>query len=87
MLLQPATKLGQGNVFTGVCDSVNGGVPGPGGVPGGDPPGRPLLRAVRILLECILVTKINTLLKKRMTVGKSVVWHVSVFLLQIVDKN
>ena len=37
-----------------------GGVPGPRGVPvpggpGGDPPGRPLLRAVRILLECILV--------------------------------
>ena len=28
---------------------------GPGGVPGGDPPGRLLLRAVRILLECILV--------------------------------
>ena len=26
------------------------------GVPGGDPPGRLLLRAVRILLECILVT-------------------------------
>ena len=26
-----------------------------GGVPGGDPPGRLLLRAVRILLECILV--------------------------------
>ena len=125
----PATKLGQGNVFTGVCDSVNrgvsspgggvcyggawsdgggvcsrGGVPAlggwclfrgvsalgggvcsqgvsalgggvcsggcllsegwcllpgvsaPGGVPGGDPPGRSLLRAVRILLECILVT-------------------------------
>ena len=25
------------------------------GVPGGDPPGRLLLRAVRILLECILV--------------------------------
>ena len=24
MLLPPATKLGQGNVFTGVCDSVNG---------------------------------------------------------------
>ena len=24
--LLPATKLGQGNVFTGVCDSVNGGV-------------------------------------------------------------
>ena len=50
MLLPPATKLGQGNVFTGVCDSVNGGIssrggwswgvggPGPGGgclVPGG----------------------------------------------------
>ena len=31
------------------------GVPGPGGVPGGDPPGWLLLRAVRILLECILV--------------------------------
>ena len=27
----------------------------PGRVPGGDPPGRLLLRAVRILLECILV--------------------------------
>ena len=26
-----------------------------GGVPGGDPPGHLLLRAVRILLECILV--------------------------------
>ena len=25
--LPPATKLGQGYVFTGVCDSVNGGVP------------------------------------------------------------
>ena len=32
------------------------GVPGPRGVPGGDPPGRLLLRAVRILLECILVS-------------------------------
>ena len=30
-------------------------VPGPRGVPGGDPPGQLLLRAVRILLECILV--------------------------------
>ena len=51
MLLPPATKLGQGNIFTGVCDFVNGGVclvpggvpgpggSGPGGVPGGDPPG------------------------------------------------
>ena len=27
------------------------------GVPGGDPPGRLLLRAVRILLECILVNE------------------------------
>ena len=32
-----------------------GGTPGPGGVLGGDPPGWLLLRAVRILLECILV--------------------------------
>ena len=31
------------------------GVPGPGGVPDRDPPGQLLLRAVRILLECILV--------------------------------
>ena len=77
-LLPSATKLGQGNVFTGVCDSVNRrgllpGVPGPGGsaprwgglVPGGSAPGgwclvetpprQPLLRMVRILLECILV--------------------------------
>ena len=104
-LLPPATKLGQGYIFTGVCDSVHGGVPAPGGVcswgclvwggacfqgvpapggtcswgmglirgvpgpegvpgpggawswgvPGGDPPpGRLLLWAVRILLECIL---------------------------------
>ena len=34
-LLPPATKLGQGYVFTGVCDSVHGG----GGVP--DQPGYP----------------------------------------------
>ena len=55
-LLPPATKLGQGYVFTRVCDSVHGG----GGAcsrgpAGGDPPRRLLLRAVRILLECILV--------------------------------
>ena len=112
-LLPPATKLGQGYVFTRVCDSVNGGcvlsqhawqvvfqhalqqvseggglllagclvlgwgawpqgggcsggdllrgVPGPGVCSGGrclveTPLGQPLLRAVRILLECILVS-------------------------------
>ena len=97
-LLPPATKLGQGYIFTGMCDSVHRGVHGPGEgcmvlgeclggawsraawsrgctggalsgwgawsggcmVPGGlvekpPPPRRPLLRAVRILLECILV--------------------------------
>ena len=32
-----------------------GGGSAPGGVPGGDPLGRLLMRAVRILLECILV--------------------------------
>ena len=36
------------------------GVPGPGGVPGGDTSRQLLLRAVRILLECILV--LNTFL-------------------------
>ena len=35
-LLPAATKLGQGNVFTGVCDSVHGGV----GVARRHPPGR-----------------------------------------------
>ena len=82
--LPPATKLGQNNIFTGVCDSVNGGrgvcsrgVSAPEGcllggcllrgcVPGGDPPtptappGWLLLRAVRILLECILVRNVST---------------------------
>ena len=44
-LLPPATKLGQDNIFTGVCDSVNreGGASSKGccsqgGGPGGDPP-------------------------------------------------
>ena len=32
VLLPPATKLGQGYIFTGVCDSVYR-----GGAPGGDP--------------------------------------------------
>ena len=78
-LLPPATKLGQGYIFTGVCGSVHRGgswswggawswggcmVPGGGGWCGwlhsGDPPGRLLLRAVRILLECILVIVILT---------------------------
>ena len=31
LFVPPATKLGQGNVFTGVCDSVNRGVSSPGG--------------------------------------------------------
>ena len=67
LLLPPPTKLGQGYVFTGVCDSVHGGR----GVclsacwdthpPGADPPPQSILgdtvnaRAVRILLECNLV--------------------------------
>ena len=32
VLLPPATKLGQGYIFTGVCHSVNRGGPGPGEV-------------------------------------------------------
>ena len=97
-LLPPATKLGQGYIFTGVCGSVHteggfmdsfggwcmvlfggcvmvlggcmvlGGMHGPRGrgfiwggwLHSGDPPGRLLLRAVRILLECILVIVILT---------------------------
>ena len=70
-ILPSATKLGQGYIFTDVCDSVHrggawsGGVPGQvgtwsggclvQGVPGGDPLGRLLLWTVCILLECILV--------------------------------
>ena len=49
-------------LLTGVCFLLGGGVLPPGGVSapggglaGGGPPGRLLLRAVRILLECILV--------------------------------
>ena len=55
-------SLGQGNIFRSVCQEFcpqgGGGVGqcllrGEGN--GGDPPGRLLLRAVHILLECILV--------------------------------
>ena len=70
-LLPPATKLGQGYFFTGVCDSVYGGEylgryaprdqvqPPRPGTPSqrqcmpGDTGNK---RAVRILLECILVS-------------------------------
>ena len=75
--LPPATKLGQGYIFTGICDSVQGGAcvvawgacmvaggmcgcRGACMVAGGHvwlPGGRDMVneRAVRILLECILV--------------------------------
>ena len=58
VFLPAATKLGQGNVFTDVCDSVHKG--GAGTPPGNTPPGSRLQdtvyeRPVRILLECILV--------------------------------
>ena len=78
LFLPHATKLGQGNVFTGVCDSVHGrGVWGSASVDAGippprsrhpqraDPPWRSVqsmlgdmvnARAVRILLECKLVS-------------------------------
>ena len=59
---RPQTKLREGYVFTSVCDSVNGGVypimpwshstPPP---PDQTPPLVVAVRAVRILLECILV--------------------------------
>ena len=42
------------------CSRCPGGS-APGGVPDGDPPGRLLLRAVRILLECILVINVKVL--------------------------
>ena len=44
-------------LFMGGCLLSRGWGASSGGVPGGDPPGRLLLRAVRILLECILVTR------------------------------
>ena len=104
-LLQPATKLRQGNVFTSGCDSVHKGLvsvqacttghmtrgsvsrvlcpgglrPGdlrPGGVSvrqtslGRDPPyGNK--RVVCMLLECILVTYIETLFVSKVSSSKS----------------
>ena len=66
-------SLGQGNIFTSVCHSVHrvgacmaGGVHGEGSMLGEGGEGqawqerRPLQGAVRILLECILVTKART---------------------------
>ena len=54
----PQTKLREGNVFTSVCDSVHGrGVSVQGGLYQGDPPYTKEW-AVRILLECILVTSL-----------------------------
>ena len=66
--LPPATKLGQGYIFTGVCDSVHrGGLPqcmlGYHTPRTRHPPAQSMLgntvnaRAVRILLECNLVDK------------------------------
>ena len=56
------------------CLAAGGGVPARGGCawsgwPVGNPPGRLLLRAVRILLECILVYGIN--LMELSTVGNN----------------
>ena len=72
IIITARNEVGARFYFTGVCDSVHGGGggvsarggPGVGvcllqGRPGGDPPGRLLLRAVRILLECILVLQIK----------------------------
>ena len=63
LYLPPATKLGQGYIFTGVSDSVHGGrggVRGQGGVRGRGGrvwPGHTVNEwAARILLECILVS-------------------------------
>ena len=55
-LLPPATKLGQGYIFTGVCDSVHkGGVPGrypPGRHPPGTSPGETPPRQVPLWQTC-----------------------------------
>ena len=73
MLLPPANEVRGKVIFSEACvkNSVHGAVPAPWGacsggglllgegVPGGDPPGRLLLRAVRIQLECILVPNGN----------------------------
>ena len=49
--------------------SAPGGVPGPGGCLVETPPGRLLLRAVRILLECILIENENTWFKRHQYPG------------------
>ena len=67
----PGGCLFQGGLVQGGACSRGSGLGGSGlggacsggfwswGVPGGDPPGQLLLRAVRILLECILVFEIH----------------------------
>ena len=69
--LPPANEVCEGYVFTPVCHSVHGGVhpprqtppgqtsPPTGQTPPGTPPEMATKRAVRILLECILVTTCN----------------------------
>ena len=54
MFLPPANEVWFKVICLQVCLSTGGGVVWSWGVPGGDPP-RLLLRAVRIILECILV--------------------------------
>ena len=92
IFLPPATKLGQGYVFTRVCDSVLGGgsasvhagipLPQADTPPEADPPGPGTPReqcmlgdtgnkwAVRILLECILVSNCFYTKKFQWTEGK-----------------
>ena len=59
MILSTGGASYQGGGFLGGCLLLGGASSGGSapscGVPGGDPPGWLLLRAVRILLECILV--------------------------------
>ena len=55
--LVPGVGAWSGRVCSRVVLAPRG---GGGGLPGGDPPGWLLLRAVRILLECILVAQKST---------------------------